>query len=96
MTTFRCYHPETGEPFDVPKHRFDDLVLNQGWLQTPPPRSSKQKAGKAGKAEANRAFKPKPKPKQKAREPEEDNRVPDQLLDPVEFMRPENRRDQEE
>lgn len=34
--SYRCYHPETGEAFDVPKHRFEDLVLNQGWTQSPP------------------------------------------------------------
>lgn len=47
---YRCYHPETGEAFDVPKHKFDELVLNQGWTQTPPEPKPKRKPAKKRRA----------------------------------------------
>ncbi len=31
----RVYHPETDEPFDVPKAKADELRLNKGWRSHP-------------------------------------------------------------
>jgi hypothetical protein len=31
----RVYHPETDEPFDVPKSKADELRLNKGWRSHP-------------------------------------------------------------
>ena len=35
MAYKRVYTP-TGEPFDVPETRANDLILQQGWTQQPP------------------------------------------------------------
>lgn len=69
MSTYRVYHPETGEPFDVPKHRFDELVLNQGWLQTPPERKPSKTSN--AKSDAAKVFKRRRKePVEEAPDPE--------------------------
>lgn len=34
MSTVRLYDPNN-EPFDVPQHMVDELVLGRGWTQTP-------------------------------------------------------------
>lgn len=77
MTTYRVYHPQTGEPFDVPRHKFDELVLHQGWTQSPPEKpKSKPKAKPKSRREAEDVFLPRRRkvivdPPEPAEEPEE-------------------------
>lgn len=66
MTHVMIYAPD-GEPFEVLPHKVGDLVLNQGWSQTPPepvavveevPVQEQRARGRA-KAEAEVYFAPK-------------------------------------
>jgi hypothetical protein len=60
MERMRVYHPETNEPFDVPVAKGAQLVLNNGWSQTPLDAEAEPAVKTVPRASPRRRQAPKP------------------------------------